>query len=133
MPDAAHDEVALYINEAHEMLRVAQLTLDNDFYTSSINRSYYAVFYAANALLAMKGLSRSKHSGVISAFRQEFIKTGIFSSEYSRIYGRLLEDRNEGDYALESSASQEDAEFSLNEARRFVREVEKWLVRNKLP
>jgi len=52
MDDAAAYEVTLYIKNAEESLRVAQLDLDNDFITAAINRSYYAVFYAANALLA---------------------------------------------------------------------------------
>ena len=127
MDDATQKEVILYIKEAREMLEVAQLNLDNDFYPSSINRAYYAVFYAANALLATKGMTRGKHSGVISAFRQHFIKTGLIDVEFSRIYGRLLEDRNESDYAIVNTISKNDAELDLNEARRFVAEVEKWL------
>ncbi|MBM3145440.1 MAG: HEPN domain-containing protein [Chloroflexi bacterium] len=51
---------------------VAQLMLDNGLYASAVNRAYYAVFYAANALLATKRLARSKNSGVMSAFREHF-------------------------------------------------------------
>lgn len=46
--------------------------LDNGLYASAVNRAYYAVFYAANALLATKRLARSKNSGVMSAFREHF-------------------------------------------------------------
>ena len=71
MVDVARKEVALYIENAKEALRAAQLNLDNDFYTTAVNRAYYAIFYAANAfLLATKKLARSKHSGVLAAFRQ---------------------------------------------------------------
>ncbi|RMF27482.1 MAG: HEPN domain-containing protein [Chloroflexi bacterium] len=59
-------EVALYVEHAHRMLEVARHNLDAGFYASAINRAYYAFFYAANATLATRGLSRSKHSGVIS-------------------------------------------------------------------
>jgi hypothetical protein len=69
-------EVALYIENADEALSVAQLNLDNDFYAAAINRAYYAIFYAANALLATQKLARSKHSGVLSVFRQHFITVG---------------------------------------------------------
>ena len=37
------------------------------------------MFYAALALLASKQLSASKHSGVISLFHREFVKTGLIS------------------------------------------------------
>jgi uncharacterized protein (UPF0332 family) len=38
-----------------ELLKIAELTFNNEFYADSINRSYYAVFHAANALLLKKG------------------------------------------------------------------------------
>lgn len=52
--DAQREEVSRYIENAHEMLKAARVMVDNDFYTSAINRAYYAIFYAANALLATK-------------------------------------------------------------------------------
>ena len=120
-------EIALHIENAREMLKVAQLLLDNDFYTSAVNRAYYAVFYAANALLITKKLSSSKHSGVISLFRQHFVKTGLIDPEYSKIYGRMLEGRREGDYELQASWTREEVQTHLGDATRFVMEMERWL------
>lgn len=105
MDEATFKEVALYIENADESLSVAQLNLDNDFNAAAINRAYYAIFYAANALLATKKLARSKHSGVLSAFRQHFIKTGLLSSELSEIYGQVMDDRHESDYEIMSATS----------------------------
>jgi uncharacterized protein (UPF0332 family) len=64
---AQRDEVVLYVDHAQQMLQVAEHNLADGFYASAINRAYYAIFYAANALLATKGLSRSKHSAVITS------------------------------------------------------------------
>jgi uncharacterized protein (UPF0332 family) len=61
-------------------------------HSSAVNRAYYAIFYAANALLATQGLSRSKHSGVIAAFRQHFVKPGQIEDEYGLIYARVMAD-----------------------------------------
>lgn len=83
LKQASKQESALYIEHARQMLEVAAYNLANDFYGSAINRAYYAIFYAANALLATRGLSRSKHSGVVAAFRQHFIRPGLIESEYS--------------------------------------------------
>ena len=124
-------EIALYMENAQEMLEVARLMLDNDFYSSAINRAYYAIFYAANALLITKGLSSSKHTGVMSAFRQHFVKPGLIAPEYSKIYGRAIEDRHESDYELESQATKEDANLNLDGAAQFVHEVERWLIQEK--
>lgn len=127
MDETNRKEIALYIEKAHESLNVAQLNLDNSFYAAAINRAYYAIFYAANALLATKSLSRGKHSGVIGAFRQHFVKNGLVSSELSEIYGQVMEDRHESDYELITAISQEDAQIDLQESVKFVDEVENWL------
>jgi len=120
-------EVALYVEHAHRMLEVAQHNLDAGFYASAINRAYYAIFYAANAMLATRGLSRSKHSGVISAFRRHFVKPGLIEVEYSDIYGRVMDHRHVSDYELELSIDIPQAEADLRDARRFVQRIEQWL------
>lgn len=120
-------EVRLYIANAREMLDVARFNLDNDFYSTCINRAYYAVFYAANALLATLGEARSKHSGVISLFRQRFIKTGLLPVELSHVYEALMSSRQHGDYDLSTRFDAEDAADLLTKAHRFVDEVEEWL------
>lgn len=125
--DNQREEVSRYIENAHEMLEAAHVMLDKNFYTSAINRSYYAIFYAANALLATKGVSQGKHTRVISAFRQYFIKTGIFPAEYSQIYGRAMEDRHESDYDIGAEIIREDADENLVGAEQFVQEIEQWL------
>ncbi len=90
-------EVSLYMEHAQEMLEVAARNIADGFYGSAINRAYYAIFYAANALLATQGLARGKHSGVVAAFRGHFVKPGLIEVEYSRIYGRVMDDRHASD------------------------------------
>jgi hypothetical protein len=131
MDDVTLKEVALYIDNADEALSVAQLNFDNEYYTATINRAYYAIFYAANALLATQKLSRSKHSGVLSVFRQHFIKTELLPTDLSVIYGQVMDDRQEGDYEILAATSKEDAEFDLAQARYFVQEVKAWLRRGR--
>ncbi len=123
----ARQEIALYLNQAHHMLTVAAHNLDNSFYASAINRAYYAVFYAANAMISTQGLARSKHSGVIGAFRQVFVKSGIIEAEYSHIYGRVMDDRHLGDYEIKVPVTPDEAARDLEDARRFVNRVETYL------
>jgi uncharacterized protein (UPF0332 family) len=127
--DDSQHEVRLYIENAHEMLAAAKVNLDNDFCASGVNRSYYAVFYAANALLATLGEARGKHSGVISVFRQRFIKTGELPAALSEIYGDLMNSRQSADYDINRRVELETARELLAKARTFVAEVEQWLQR----
>lgn len=70
-------DVRLYLERARVDLLAAESNIQQGFHSVAISRAYYAMFYAASALLASKGLSRSKHSGVHSAFGEQFVKAGL--------------------------------------------------------
>jgi len=82
-------EIKLYLQAAYESLAAAKLNLDIDFYSMVANRINCAEFYAATTLLKTKLPSFSKHSTVLSAFRQQFIKTGEFSPDTGDYSGSL--------------------------------------------
>ena len=131
MPDPK-DNFRLYMENAQEMLEVARLNLNNDYYGSVCNRAYFAVFYAASALLFSKGMSFGKHSAIISAFRQHFIKTGEFDVKWSGIYQRIMSHRQSGDYDINVRVEKEQAVDDLKGAQAFVEEVERWLQKQNL-
>lgn len=56
--------------KAQQSLAAAQLLLGNNYTDFAASRAYYAMFYAAEALLEGDGLSFSSHSGVISALEE---------------------------------------------------------------
>ncbi len=60
--------------------------------------------YTATALLLTLDLTRSKHSGVMSAFREHFVKPGIFSAQDSKAYGDAFQLRNVTDYEMVGKA-----------------------------
>lgn len=65
---------------------------------SIVNRAYYAMFYAALALLQQIGKVPSKHTGVISLFDTEFVVKGIFPKELSKDFHKAFELRQMFDY-----------------------------------
>jgi uncharacterized protein (UPF0332 family) len=119
--------VNTYLEASHEALAGCQYNLDGGFFGIAVNRAYYAVFYAASALLATRGLARGKHSGTVSAFRQLFVKPGLIDSEYSDIYGSLMDDRHVSDYDMDGTIEPERAESDVQEARRFVARIEDFM------
>lgn len=56
---------------------------------SIVNRAYYAMFYAALALLQKIGKIPSKHIGVISLFDTEFVMTVFSPKNYNGIFIEL--------------------------------------------
>ena len=122
----------LYMQNAQEMLDVAKENLDNNRINSACNRAYYAVFYAASALLFSKGKSYGKHSAVLAAFRQYFIKTGEFDKKWSDDYEFIMDNRHTADYDLYDAIDREDAVLVMAKAQEFVEEVKKWLQKQDL-
>ncbi|MEW5830137.1 MAG: HEPN domain-containing protein [Chloroflexota bacterium] len=73
------------LERAHQTLNTAQILHEQRADTASIvNRAYYAMFYAALALLATIGEETSKHSGVMALFDRHFIKTGILPKDMGK-------------------------------------------------
>jgi len=120
-------EIDTYMARAHDELEVVEDLIGDKHYATAISRAYYAVFYAASALLLTKGISRSKHSGVIAAFRQYFVKPSLIEVEYSRIYGDLLDARWASDYTLAAIADVEQALSYFHDASRFVERIQRYL------
>lgn len=115
------------MEKAREILVESKDTLDQNHYGLSINRSYYVMFTAARALLALKGLDSSKHSGVIALFNQHIVKVGLFSKEFSRHLPKAKRIREEADYGDFVKITQEDAQIQLNNAQDFAEEAKKRL------
>lgn len=44
---------------------MAELALGNGYLHGTVNRLYYACFYAVSALLLTEGFSSSRHSGIL--------------------------------------------------------------------
>jgi len=105
---------------ARESLEDAKLLLENRRLHSAVNRIYYALFYQVSALLLSKGLSFAKHSGVLAAFNEEFVKTGRIDKELGKFYNRMFEHRKSGDYG-------ELVEFEEEDVRRWVKTAEEFL------
>ena len=64
------------------------------------SRLYYAMFYAAEALLLDRELSFSSHSAVIAAFGKEFAKSRVLDPDLHRYLLDAQDLRNFGDYGI---------------------------------
>lgn len=118
------DLVKYRLREAKEKLKVAELNFKNGFYKDSLSRSYYAIYNATKALLATKRLNSKKHSGIISLFNKEFVKTSIIDKKFSQILMDAKEYRERSDYQEFFIVSKEEALQQLENAEIFVKEIE---------
>lgn len=60
---------------------------------------YYSSYYLASALLYQNGIKAETHNGVKTQLFLKFVKTGILSKEFGKLFGHLFDWRQETDYA----------------------------------
>lgn len=111
------------LKEAEETLAEAEEMLKGPFTGRAVvNRAYYAMFYAVQALFIKTGLriKTSKHIGVISIFDKEFVLTGKIDKQYSAVLHATFNLRLEGDYKDLVETSREQAARSVRDAQEFI-------------
>jgi uncharacterized protein (UPF0332 family) len=118
------------LDRCREELAAARLLADKGFEAQAISRAYFAAFFAAETALLALGETRSKHSGVISAFVHLVIRRGQIDEEAGRLLRSLFERRNEADYSP-VDVPFEEAEAAIRDADRVVGAVEEWLARHR--
>lgn len=115
------------IAEAEDSLKVAAHCLKEGLYKDSINRSYYAAFYAVKAILALSTVDFKRHKDVMGYFNKEYVAKEIFPREIGRKLGTLQRVREKSDYDDFYIASREKAEEQFQTAELIIGEVKKYL------
>lgn len=118
------------LKEAEDSIDEAKVLLKEGMSLRAVmNRLYYAMFYAVLALLQQKQMGTSKHTGAISLFDREFIKSGVFDKELSKTLHRAFELRQKGDYMEEARVTKEDVDEMFPKAIEFVNKTKEHLLR----
>ena len=128
MNDQERAKLCAYrLNAAKTTLTDAELLINNKMWNAAVGRSYYACFYAVNALLINKQLQARKHSGVIQMFGLHFIQTGLLSKETGKFYTTVFDMRQSGDYLDYVDFEEKDVAVLLVPARNFIDQIEQYL------
>jgi len=65
------------LERAGEKLKSSNLLFENDMFADAISEAYYAMFHAAKALLALRGIFPKTHAGLVSQFGLQFVNEGL--------------------------------------------------------
>ncbi len=120
-------EIEHYLQLASEDLAAAQDNLGLGHLRAAVSRAYYAMYYAATALLGSRGLWRSKHQGLLAAFGEHFVKPGLVEPRYGRILHDAFEARLDSDYAPHPNLTEASGAHVVTEAEDFVQRITKLL------
>lgn len=117
--------VKLRLETSRKTYEAAIVLIETGFSSSAVNRLYYSVFYAVNALLVNKDISVRTHSGIKQQFSLHFIKTKIINSEYGRLLAKLFDLRQKADYDNYFEIDIETVKSMLEPVKNMIDEIEK--------
>ena len=130
MPDMNRFNLSKYrLQSAKEKYDAAIILYNEGKYLDAVNRAYYSIFSSIRSVLALEAIDFKKHSGIISYFRQKYIKTEIFSKELSDVIGAAFLLRNQSDYEDFFIVSNEESKNQCDNAFRFYKEVSDYLIK----
>jgi uncharacterized protein (UPF0332 family) len=129
--DNKQEYVKYRIDSAFNAYNAASILAENGFWNSAVNRLYYAVFYAVNALLVQNDIHANSHSGTRSQFTLHYIKTGKLDKKFGKLLAELYDWRQKGDYEniFDYNAESVNPMFSL--VLEMIEEIEKKVKNNK--
>lgn len=115
------------LQNAEDTLDTARLCFDNKRYKDTINRCYYAAFYAVKAVLALEEKDFKRHKDAVAYFNQNYVATEIFQREIGKRLGRLKRKRESSDYDDFYVASCDEALEQFEAAELIVKNVKVYL------
>jgi len=113
-------EIGRYLAKSEHALRVAEDLMTAGHLPDAASKIYYAMFYAAQALLKAEGIEVVKHSAVESSFGYAFAKSGRIDPKYHRMLMSARKIREIADYDLDEEIVEPVASLRLEEGRAFL-------------
>jgi uncharacterized protein (UPF0332 family) len=124
----SNDYIKYRLNRANESFEEAIILADNKRWNAVINRLYYSCFYAVVALLLKNNIETLSHYGARIQFGLHFIKTGIIDKEKGKLFSKLFDYRQKGDYGDMYDYNEEFTSPLIEEVHLFILEKKTLLI-----
>ena len=118
------DLVSYRIEKAYKSLEEAKGVARLKYWNLTGNRLYYTAFHMATALLLDRGFSAKTHAGVIHLLGEKFIATRMLDVSYGKLFSRLYELRQSGDYDDTYDATEEEVLPYFEKVESFIKDME---------
>ena len=121
------DYINYRFHRAEESFEEALILAKEERWNAVLNRMYYACFYAVIALLIKNNISTQTHDGARTQFGLFFVKTGIIDKESGKLFSKLFDFRQKGDYGDLFDYDEELTMPLINKVKEFLIEIKKHL------
>lgn len=124
LSDEERRAIVMYrIEKAQTALADIHKILPLGMWSIIANRLYYALYYAASALLIHTRHKVSTHEGVIALFNLYYIKDGLLPNEDGVLFANIFAFRQGSDYDDFFDATEEDIKRYLPQVEALVGKI----------
>ena len=121
--------VSYRIERAYSTLEEAEIVANQGRYNLAANRLYYAVYYAASALLISNERPVKTYSGMISQVNLLYVKTGILTFDDGALISQLFTLRQSSDYEDFKEVTQENIEELTPRVKELIKKLKNLIVK----
>ena len=119
------DYIRYRFHRAKESFEEALILAEKEKWNTVVNRLYYSCFYSVIALLLKHGIETQSHDGTRMQFGLHFVKTGKINKENGKLFSKLFDFRQKGDYGDLYDYDEELVTPLIEKVRIFIYEIEK--------
>jgi len=119
------DYIKYRFHRSEESLDEALILAKNGSWNAVINRLYYSCFYAVISLLLKNGIETQSHEGARTQFGLHFIKTGKIDKTHGKLFTKLFDYRQKGDYGDLFDYDEKLVKPLIEQVKEFIGELKK--------
>ena len=119
------DYINYRFHRAEESFQEAIILADHKRWNAVVNRLYYSCFYSVIALLLKNNIKVQTHEGARLQFGLQFVKGGTIDKRFGKLYTKLFDYRQKGDYGDLYDFDEEMTKPLINSVREFLDEIRK--------
>lgn len=119
------DYIKYRFHRAQESFDDALILAEKEKWNSVVNRLYYACFYAVISLLLKHDIETQSHDGARTQFGLHFIKNGKIDKKYGKLFSKLFDFRQKGDYGDLYDYDEEVTKPLIEQSKDFIKEIAK--------
>lgn len=123
--DNRDDYIKYRFQRSEESLDEAIILAENAKWNAVVNRLYYSCFYAVIALLLKNDIETQSHDGARTQFGFHFIKTGKIDKTFGKLFTKLFDYRQKGDYGDLFDYDEIIVAPLIDQVKKFIIEIKK--------
>ncbi len=115
-----HEKIDRLLKKSQKYLQSAAVLLELEDFDSTVSRAYFAMFYAAQALLLRNRRTLPRNHGLRTAFIESYVTTGRLPERAGIAFNDAANLQEMADYGFDFAMTKDAAEHILQEAEAFV-------------